>query len=322
MQPNTVTVTDTKSPVACCCLKAGDHEAGSSSESRTSSSSEGEEDAEEQKGSVKEDDMEGNAERGGGSLVMVDGEEELELETLLRASAYILGASGANIVYKAVLQDGTTFAVRRIGESVAERMKDFENQVRGISKLRHPNLVRVRGFYWGMMRSLSSTTISPMAVLLPSLTVDIKTWILEDKRKKTGSSSFHLPLEIQLKTTRGVAGGLTYIHEKKFVHGSLKPSNIPLTPKIEPLISNLGLNWLVCGNNTSNGGGGLGRQLGSKRYMGSYDMVQAPATTNSPKVNPFRNTRPTASSYQAPESLKNLKPDPKVGRILIWECVA
>ncbi|GAB4838751.1 hypothetical protein Ancab_028294 [Ancistrocladus abbreviatus] len=171
MQPNTITVTNTKSPVACCYLKAGDHEAGSSSESRTSSSSEGEEDAEEQKSSVKEDDKEGNAERGGGSLVMVDGEEELELETLLRASACILGASGANIVYKAVLQDGTTFVVRRIGESVAERMKDFENQVRRISKLRHPNLVRVRGFYWGMMRSLSSTTISPMAVLLPSLTV-------------------------------------------------------------------------------------------------------------------------------------------------------
>lgn len=77
------------------------------------------------------------------------GEKQLELETLLKASAYILGATGSSIMYKAVLEDGTTLAVRRIGESSVERFKDFENQVRLISKLVHPNLVRIRGFYWG-----------------------------------------------------------------------------------------------------------------------------------------------------------------------------
>lgn len=85
----------------------------------------------------------------GGKLVTVDGETKLELETLLKASAYILGTSGSSIVYKAVLEDGTAFAVRRIGESSVERLKDFESQVRTISKLRHPNLVKICGFYWG-----------------------------------------------------------------------------------------------------------------------------------------------------------------------------
>ena len=84
-----------------------------------------------------------------GTLVTVDGERQLELETLLKASAYILGATGSSIMYKAVLEDGTSLAVRRIGESGVERFKDFENQVRVIAKLVHPNLVRVRGFYWG-----------------------------------------------------------------------------------------------------------------------------------------------------------------------------
>lgn len=110
-----------------------------------------------------------------GKLVTVDGEAELELETLLKASAYVLGASGASIVYRAVLDDGTALAVRRIGESGVERMRDFENQVRVIAKLRHPNLVRVRGFYWGQDEklviydfvsngSLASTTPSKLSL--------------------------------------------------------------------------------------------------------------------------------------------------------------
>jgi hypothetical protein len=86
--------------------------------------------------------------------VTVDGEKELEIETLLKASAYILGATGSSIMYKAVLEDGTSFAVRRIGENHVERFRDFETQVRAIAKLVHPNLVRIRGFYWGVDEKL------------------------------------------------------------------------------------------------------------------------------------------------------------------------
>ncbi|GAB4838776.1 hypothetical protein Ancab_028318 [Ancistrocladus abbreviatus] len=128
---------------------------------------------------------------------------------------------------------------------------------------------------------------------------------------KIGSSPFHLPLEIRLKIARGVARGLTYIHEKKFVHASLKPSNILLTPQMEPIISDLGLNWLVCSKNSNKGGGGSGRQFDSKRSTGSCDTSQDLPTTNSPYVNPFGNIGPIASPYQAPKSLKNLKPNPK-----------
>ncbi|KAF3637471.1 hypothetical protein FXO38_23689 [Capsicum annuum] len=85
---------------------------------------------------------------------MVDGERELELETFLKASAYILGASGSSIMYKVVLEDGTTLVVRRIGESGMEKFKDFENQVKIIAKLVYPNLVTIREFYWGTEEKL------------------------------------------------------------------------------------------------------------------------------------------------------------------------
>ncbi|EYU44443.1 hypothetical protein MIMGU_mgv1a0201291mg, partial [Erythranthe guttata] len=131
------------------CLKKQRHAAADGEETTSESTNS---DGEETTNSIKNHEMHAAAaqsEKKTGALVTVDGEKELELDTLLKASAYILGASGSSIMYKAVLEDGTTFAVRRIGENGVERFRDFENQIRVIAKLVHPNLVRIRGFYWG-----------------------------------------------------------------------------------------------------------------------------------------------------------------------------
>ncbi|KAL2924946.1 hypothetical protein RDABS01_022579 [Bienertia sinuspersici] len=229
--------------------------------------------------------------------MMVDGEEELEAETLLKASAYILGASGSSIVYKAVLQDGTTFAVRRLGEIAVEKLRDFEGHIKAIAKLRHPNLVRVRGFYWASDEKLVIYDYVSNGSLATSA------------YKKSGSTPYHLPLEARLRIARGVARGLTYIHDKRYVHANIKPSNILLTHDMEPIISDLGLCWLVYGK-----GIGSARQFGSKRSMGSYDgtsTAQDLSVSGSPHINPFGCTNGAGSPYVAPESLKNLKPNPK-----------
>lgn len=138
---------------SCLRKKSGDgNETEETSESNISSETEPEEEGK-AKAAGKEDGVSkaiAQAKNQGGLLVSVDGETELEVETLLKASAYILGATGASIVYKAVLADGTAFAVRRIGESSSiDKLKDFEAQVRAIAKLRHPNILPLRCFYWG-----------------------------------------------------------------------------------------------------------------------------------------------------------------------------
>ncbi|CAE5982980.1 unnamed protein product [Arabidopsis arenosa] len=69
-------------------------------------------------------------------LVTVDGETQLKLDTLLKASAYVLGTNRSDgIVYKAVLENGAAFAVRRIGaESCpAAKFKEFEKKVQAKS---------------------------------------------------------------------------------------------------------------------------------------------------------------------------------------------
>ncbi|OWM64822.1 hypothetical protein CDL15_Pgr028539 [Punica granatum] len=275
---------------ACSCLTM---KAEETSEATSTSES----DQEEDKHVTVNDQVNGNAAHKVGSLVTVDGETELELDTLLKASAYILGASGGSIVYKAVLENGAAYAVRRIGESGVERLKDFESQVRAIAKLKHPNLVRVRGFYWGDDEKLVIYDYVPNGSLSSA------------GYRKGASSPFNLSFETRLKIVRGVARGLAYIHEKKQVHGNIKPSNILLSSDTEPVISDLGLYRLIIGNQSLKLGTGSTRQFGSQRFNST--IREGHHDSPSPYTPIGSATSGTVSPYQAPESLKNVKPNAK-----------
>ncbi|CAL9224762.1 unnamed protein product [Arabidopsis halleri] len=74
-------------------------------------------------------------------LVLLDKHMALDLDELLKASAFVLGKGGNGIVYKVFLEDGLTVAVRRLGEGVSQRCKEFQTEVEAIGKLRHPNIV-------------------------------------------------------------------------------------------------------------------------------------------------------------------------------------
>ncbi|KAD4888202.1 hypothetical protein E3N88_20275 [Mikania micrantha] len=243
------------------------------------------------------DDLIGKEVKKKGELVTVDGgEKELELETLLKASAYILGATSSSIIYKAVLEDGTELAVRRIGESGLERFRDFENQVRIIAKLVHPNLVRIRGFYWGADEKLVIYDYVPHGSLANA------------RYRKVGSSPCPLPWEVRLKIAIGTARGLMYIHDKKQVHGNLKPSNILLGSDMEPKIGDFGLERLVVGENSCKVGGSS-RNFGSKRSTASRDSFQDLTVGSNPSPSP--SAMGCISPYYAPESLRSIKPNAK-----------
>lgn len=123
--------------------------------------------------------------------------------------------------------------------------------------------------------------------------------------EKNGSSPCHLSLEARLKIARGVARGLTYIHDKKFVHGNVKPSNILLTQEMEPVIADLGISWIINGYK----GSGSGRQFGSKRAQ--CDASQELPISGSPYISALGSANGPTSPYHAPELLKSLKASPK-----------
>lgn len=91
-----------------------------------------------------------------GKFVVIHEGFILELEDLLRASAYVLGKSRSGIVYRVVVGGGkgagappVVVAVRRLSEGdVVWRLKEFEAEVEAIGKVQHPNIVRLRAYYF------------------------------------------------------------------------------------------------------------------------------------------------------------------------------
>lgn len=191
---------------------------------------------------------------GEGDLVAIDKGFNFELDELLRASAYVLGKSGLGIVYKVVLGNGVPVAVRRLGEGGEQRYKEFVAEIQAITRVKHPNIVRLRAYYWAPDEKLLISDFISNGNLSSAL------------RGRIGQPTSPLSWTTRLKIAKGIARGLAYLHEcspRKFVHGDLKPSNILLDNEFQAYVSDFGLNRLISitGNNPSSSGGFIGGAL-------------------------------------------------------------
>ncbi|CAN6223349.1 unnamed protein product [Urochloa humidicola] len=289
-----------------CCLrkKAGGGEDSDDTEevTDTSASFAAKEGVTDKKSSKAAEEAARKAKNGGGAvLVTVDGGAELELETLLKASAYILGAAGGSIVYKAVLAGGDALAVRRIGSDDAgvRRFGELESRMRAVARLRHRNILRLRGFYWGPDEMLIIHDFAANGSLA-NLSV----------KRKPGSSPVNLGWGARLRIARGVARGLAYLHDKRWVHGNVKPSNVLLDADMEPLLADLGVDRLLL-----RGGGGQRPPPQQPLASGRFGMSKRSAKSL-PDLSPPPSHAPaspvagagggdTAAHYRAPEAARS-----------------
>lgn len=170
-------------------------------------------------------------------LVFYDRKKQFELEDLLRASAEMLGKGSLGTVYKAVLDDGCIVAVKRLKDANPCARKEFEQYMDIIGKLKHPNIVKLRAYYYAKEEKLLVYDYLPNCSLHT---------LLHGNR---GPGRIPLDWTTRISLMLGAARGLARIHEEysvsKVPHGNIKSSNVLLDKNGVACISDFGLALLL-----------------------------------------------------------------------------
>ncbi|CAH9084388.1 unnamed protein product [Cuscuta epithymum] len=184
--------------------------------------------------SSSKDDITGGSAAGEGSkLVFLSGGYTFNLESLLRASAEVLGKGSAGTSYKAVMEEGTTVVVKRLKDVTAERT-EFEKQMQVVGKLGNENVLPIRAYYYSRDEKLLVSDYMP-AGSLSALLHGIR-----------GSGRTPLVWESRIGIALSAAKGLAYLHRSSVVHGNIKASNVLLKQdnNHDARLSDYGLNTL------------------------------------------------------------------------------
>ncbi|CAH8341905.1 unnamed protein product [Eruca vesicaria subsp. sativa] len=163
-----------------------------------------------------------------------------DLEDLLRASAEVLGKGSVGTSYKAVLEEGTTVVVKRL-KDVAATKKEFESQMEVVGRIKHPNVVPLRAYYYSKDEKLLVFDFMPNGSLSA---------LLHGSR---GSGRTPLDWDNRMRIAITAARGLAHLHvSAKLVHGNIKASNILLHPNQDTCVSDYGLNQLFSNSSPPN----------------------------------------------------------------------
>ncbi|CAL5083654.1 unnamed protein product [Urochloa decumbens] len=169
-----------------------------------------------------------------GGLVCFEGGEELRLESLLKASAEVLGKGVSGSTYKAVLEDGVVVVVKRLSvlQFPASRSKAFDRHMRLVGRLRHRHVVSLRGYCNSNGERLLVYDFLPNGSLLSLLHAN-------------GGGARSLDWSARKSILLGVAQGLNYIHtfpaRPGLVHANVKPSNILVDERGVACVSECGI---------------------------------------------------------------------------------
>ncbi|TKW00542.1 hypothetical protein SEVIR_8G116900v4 [Setaria viridis] len=200
------------------------------------------------------EDIAGVDENGGRKLAGSEGSprifsySELYIGTNGFSDKEILGSGGFGRVYRAVLpSDGTTVAVKCIASHGDRFEKSFLAELAAVARLRHRNLVRLRGwcvhggeelllvYDYMPNRSLDRLIFAPASAKVPVLS-----W---DRRRRI---------------VAGLAAALFYLHEQldtQIIHRDVKTSNVMLDAEYNARLGDFGLaRWLehaVCADDAA-----------------------------------------------------------------------
>ncbi|XP_078170519.1 LEAF RUST 10 DISEASE-RESISTANCE LOCUS RECEPTOR-LIKE PROTEIN KINASE-like 1.1 [Carex rostrata] len=145
-----------------------------------------------------------------------------------------LGDGGFGIVYKGILKDGRTIAVKRLYKNNYKSTEQFMNEVDILSRLHHPNLVTLFG-----CTARSSRELLLVFEFVPNGTVADH---LHGSRSSENALTWPVRLSIAIET----ANALAYLHtvEPPIIHRDVKTNNILLDDSFHVKVGDFGLSRL------------------------------------------------------------------------------
>ncbi|GAB2265347.1 hypothetical protein Dimus_000412 [Dionaea muscipula] len=166
--------------------------------------------------------------------------EEVEYATGYFSPANFLGKSGFSAVYKGILRNGSSVAIKRISKgSCKSEEVEFLKGLNILMSLQHENLVRLVGFCCSRGRGecFLIYDLVPNGNLLHYLD-------LEDGDARV------LQWSTRVSIINGIAKGIDYLHKCKvnkppLVHQNISAEKVLLDERFTPLISDSGINKLL-----------------------------------------------------------------------------
>ncbi|CAN6284058.1 unnamed protein product [Urochloa humidicola] len=181
----------------------------------------------------------------------------------------LLGAGGFGQVYRGVLRcSGDVVAIKRISSGGTQGMREFVAEVASLGRMRHRNLVELRGW------CKRGQDLLLVYEFMPNGSLDVHLF------GRAGAGMPPKPLltwEQRVRILRGVASGLVYLHEEweqVVVHRDVKASNVLLGADMASRLGDFGLARLY----EHGADPATTRVVGTLGYMAPELVVTAKAT--------------------------------------------